>query len=310
MSSKTWCLWVSRARDCVHWGELIAVCWENSSSDRCFSSVQDMSNFYAQYKSIEPYLKKKDESREGKEQYLQTVEDRQKLVAMTVLLFRILHWWNCVGQISFVELNVCFCVCVFRTGSMSASCALAAAPAVPATGGMETNTLDPLFLCRCLSLNWVCVCVGVCVGVCMVGHLKGTCVMCWVSMLAAGKRPVQKSTVWPCPCVCVCLWFRRTAGWLTLGTNSQRSVCPNCRTPSPCTAVTPSWTALRPAPRYTQHTHAQSHTNPGLTLGLFLNKQKSEVYSLAFIYLVIILMSFVYLNNSSQFGFHLIFSLS
>lgn len=51
-----------------------------------------MSNFYAQYKSIEPYLKKKDESREGKEQYLQTVEDRQKLVAMTVLLFRILRW--------------------------------------------------------------------------------------------------------------------------------------------------------------------------------------------------------------------------
>lgn len=39
-----------------------------------------MSNFYAQYKSIEPYLKKKDESKEGKEQYLQSVQDRQKLV--------------------------------------------------------------------------------------------------------------------------------------------------------------------------------------------------------------------------------------
>lgn len=39
-----------------------------------------MSNFYAQYKSIEPYLKKKDESQEGKEQYLQSVQDRQKLV--------------------------------------------------------------------------------------------------------------------------------------------------------------------------------------------------------------------------------------
>lgn len=39
-----------------------------------------MSNFYAQYKSIEPYLKKKDESKEGKEQYLQSVGDRQKLV--------------------------------------------------------------------------------------------------------------------------------------------------------------------------------------------------------------------------------------
>lgn len=41
---------------------------------------QDMSNFYAQYKSIEPYLKKKDETQEGKEQYFQSVEDRQKLV--------------------------------------------------------------------------------------------------------------------------------------------------------------------------------------------------------------------------------------
>uniref|UniRef100_A0A8D2M1P4 Uncharacterized protein n=1 Tax=Zonotrichia albicollis TaxID=44394 RepID=A0A8D2M1P4_ZONAL len=41
---------------------------------------QDLSNFYAQYKSIEPYLKKKDESKEGKQQYLQSIEDRQKLV--------------------------------------------------------------------------------------------------------------------------------------------------------------------------------------------------------------------------------------
>lgn len=39
-----------------------------------------MSNFYAQYKSIEPYLKKKDDSQEGKEQYFQSMEDRQKLV--------------------------------------------------------------------------------------------------------------------------------------------------------------------------------------------------------------------------------------
>lgn len=41
---------------------------------------QDLSNFYAQYKSIEPYLKKKDESQEGKQQYLQSIEDREKLV--------------------------------------------------------------------------------------------------------------------------------------------------------------------------------------------------------------------------------------
>ncbi|KGL77068.1 hypothetical protein N309_09120, partial [Tinamus guttatus] len=42
--------------------------------------VPDLSNFYAQYKSIEPYLKKKDESQQGKAQYLQSIEDRQKLL--------------------------------------------------------------------------------------------------------------------------------------------------------------------------------------------------------------------------------------
>ncbi|XP_013865811.1 succinate dehydrogenase [ubiquinone] iron-sulfur subunit, mitochondrial isoform X4 [Austrofundulus limnaeus] len=67
--------------------------------------VPDMSNFYAQYKSIEPYLKRKDESQEGKEQY-------------------------------------------FQTACMSASFVLAAAPAVPATGGTETSTWDLLSSCR------------------------------------------------------------------------------------------------------------------------------------------------------------------
>ncbi|KAG2459355.1 SDHB dehydrogenase, partial [Polypterus senegalus] len=41
--------------------------------------VPDLSNFYAQYKSIEPYLKKKDESKQGKAQYIQSMEDREKL---------------------------------------------------------------------------------------------------------------------------------------------------------------------------------------------------------------------------------------
>ena len=44
--------------------------------------LQDMSNFYAQYKSIEPFLKRKDESKEGQEQYTQSVDDRQKLVSL------------------------------------------------------------------------------------------------------------------------------------------------------------------------------------------------------------------------------------
>jgi hypothetical protein len=45
-----------------------------------------MSNFYAQYKSIEPYLKKRDESQEGKQQYLQSIEERDKLVRSSFLL--------------------------------------------------------------------------------------------------------------------------------------------------------------------------------------------------------------------------------
>lgn len=40
--------------------------------------VPDMNNFYAQYRSIEPFLKQKDESKLGTENF-QSVEDRQKL---------------------------------------------------------------------------------------------------------------------------------------------------------------------------------------------------------------------------------------
>ena len=39
-----------------------------------------MSHFYDQYRSIEPYLKRKDKVELGKEQFLQSVEDRKKLV--------------------------------------------------------------------------------------------------------------------------------------------------------------------------------------------------------------------------------------
>ena len=44
-----------------------------------------MNNFYEQYKSIEPYLKKKTEVEYGKEQYLQSIEDRKKLVSKSHL---------------------------------------------------------------------------------------------------------------------------------------------------------------------------------------------------------------------------------
>ena len=44
-----------------------------------------MNNFYAQYKQIEPYLKKKDvkAGEEGREPYYQSPEDRAKLVRST-----------------------------------------------------------------------------------------------------------------------------------------------------------------------------------------------------------------------------------
>ncbi|XP_026874539.2 succinate dehydrogenase [ubiquinone] iron-sulfur subunit, mitochondrial [Electrophorus electricus] len=63
--------------------------------------VPDMSNFYAQYKSIEPYLKKKDESQLGKQQYLQSMEDRQKLDGLYECILCACcstscpsYWWN------------------------------------------------------------------------------------------------------------------------------------------------------------------------------------------------------------------------
>ena len=39
-----------------------------------------MTHFYKQYTSIEPYLKRKNEVEAGKEQHLQSMEDRAKLV--------------------------------------------------------------------------------------------------------------------------------------------------------------------------------------------------------------------------------------
>eukprot|EP00745_Piridium_sociabile_P038774 TRINITY_DN71164_c0_g1_i2.p1 TRINITY_DN71164_c0_g1~~TRINITY_DN71164_c0_g1_i2.p1 ORF type:complete len:295 (-),score=78.33 TRINITY_DN71164_c0_g1_i2:386-1237(-) len=65
--------------------------------------VPDMSNFYAQYTSIEPYLKKKDESSSvpGSKQYLQSVDDRAKLDGLYECILCACcstscpsYWWN------------------------------------------------------------------------------------------------------------------------------------------------------------------------------------------------------------------------
>lgn len=101
-----------------------------------------MSNFYAQYKSIEPYLKKKDESKEGQQQYLQSMEDRQKLVESRLQSTH--ECWNVS-----VVLLTCLCVCVCgRMVCTSVFCVPAAAPAVPVTGGTETNIWARLSSCR------------------------------------------------------------------------------------------------------------------------------------------------------------------
>ncbi|XP_043917759.1 succinate dehydrogenase [ubiquinone] iron-sulfur subunit, mitochondrial [Protopterus annectens] len=61
----------------------------------------DLNNFYAQYKSIEPYLKKKDESNFGKEQFIQSIEDRDKLDGLYECILCACcstscpsYWWN------------------------------------------------------------------------------------------------------------------------------------------------------------------------------------------------------------------------
>jgi succinate dehydrogenase (ubiquinone) iron-sulfur subunit len=63
--------------------------------------VPDMSNFYAQYRSVEPYLKRKGEVEYGKEQYVQSVDDRAKLDGLYECILCACcstscpsYWWN------------------------------------------------------------------------------------------------------------------------------------------------------------------------------------------------------------------------
>lgn len=56
-----------------------------------------MNNFYEQYRSIEPYLKKKTEVEYGKEQYLQSIEDRKKLVSW--------YWYYYFFSVYYRKLN-------------------------------------------------------------------------------------------------------------------------------------------------------------------------------------------------------------
>jgi succinate dehydrogenase (ubiquinone) iron-sulfur subunit len=63
--------------------------------------VPDMSNFYEQYRSIEPWLKSKAGKKEGQAEYLQTKEDRAKLDGMYECILCACcstacpsYWWN------------------------------------------------------------------------------------------------------------------------------------------------------------------------------------------------------------------------
>jgi len=65
--------------------------------------IPDMNNFYAQYKSIQPWLQRKNEATEekGKAQYLQSVEDRTKLDGLYECILCACcstscpsYWWN------------------------------------------------------------------------------------------------------------------------------------------------------------------------------------------------------------------------
>lgn len=63
--------------------------------------VPDMSNFYAQYRSIEPYLKRNDEVKFGEQQFFQSPENRAKLDGLYECILCACcstscpsYWWN------------------------------------------------------------------------------------------------------------------------------------------------------------------------------------------------------------------------
>jgi len=63
--------------------------------------VPDMSNFYAQYRSIEPFLKRKDAVKFGEQQFFQSPDDRAKLDGLYECILCACcstscpsYWWN------------------------------------------------------------------------------------------------------------------------------------------------------------------------------------------------------------------------
>lgn len=63
--------------------------------------VPDMNNFYTQYRSIQPWLQRKDEKKSANQQYLQSVDDRKKLDGLYECILCACcstscpsYWWN------------------------------------------------------------------------------------------------------------------------------------------------------------------------------------------------------------------------
>ncbi|MCP9263654.1 Succinate dehydrogenase [ubiquinone] iron-sulfur subunit, mitochondrial [Dirofilaria immitis] len=94
--------------------------------------VPDMNLFYAQYASIEPWLKKKNKLVLGEKQMYQTEKEREKLMKYYV-----------VNSDS-----------MFRMDYMNAFFVLAAARVVHRIGGMQTSIWDQRFFCNLIGLHF------------------------------------------------------------------------------------------------------------------------------------------------------------
>lgn len=105
--------------------------------------VPDMNNFYDQYRSIQPWLQRSDAKETGKQQYLQSVDDRKKLVISFVCnMFEVEF-----VQFLFILIRIVRFINGFfyRMDCTNVFCALVVAHLVHHIGGTETNIWDRLF---------------------------------------------------------------------------------------------------------------------------------------------------------------------
>jgi hypothetical protein len=92
-------------KDLVPVGVSVRRFLQTSASNHASRSIQDLTHFYRQYKSIEPYLKLKAENTTGKEN-LQSIEDRKKLDGLYECILCACcstscpsYWWSAYHEI-------------------------------------------------------------------------------------------------------------------------------------------------------------------------------------------------------------------